>query len=151
MVQLFTLPSQDTGDDESLLAAFRMAASGEPIDAIKAAVTCFLTGRAGNGWRPSSAEFGIEVRRHSDPLRERLRRERARDVQVREMASSPASRKGFDTRNHYALEVNGRTQFSHMDFLDMHRRGVLPTDAFWRARDGKMFLPNGTTLREARL
>lgn len=145
VAQLFAMPAGESGDDESLERAYEMAVHGEPMAAIKAAIVCFVTGRAGNGWRPSSADLGKEVRRHSDPVRDRLQRERRIDAQIVENQAAVNAR-GRDTSNYYALEIEGKDRFSHDEALAFHRKKQLPVGAFWRAKDGRMFMPNGTRL-----
>ena len=86
--QLFALPMANGVADAGVAGAMQMAAEGEPLWAIREVVAGFLTGRLGKGFCPSSAEFGIELRKKTDPFRERLGRAKRLEADAKALASS---------------------------------------------------------------
>ncbi|GGD31051.1 hypothetical protein [Aureimonas glaciei] len=96
VAQLFTLPMSNGAGDAGVLGAMRMASEGEPLWAVREVVAAFLIGRLGKGFCPSSAEFGIELRKKTDPFRERLGRAKRLEADAKALASPDQPQKLSD-------------------------------------------------------
>lgn len=146
LAKLFTLPSGVGVDDEAVIAAYRIAIHGEPLECIKSAVAAFISGRSGNGYRPSPPELGKAVRVHSDFLRRMRDRATACAESVALALERPMPEKAVQQKGFYAVSVAGSCIIGHDRFVDMVRRKMVPEGAYWQSC--RLWLRDGTALLE---
>lgn len=90
LAHLFSLPMQDGKDDKGLIGLLRMTCEGEPLWAIKETVAAFVTGRAGKGFCPNSAEFGQALRERTSSERSKWQQAIRRRREAEELAAEEA-------------------------------------------------------------
>lgn len=146
VAQLFALPSGGGVDDDVVIAAYRIALDREPLESIKAAVIEFISGRCGNGFRPSPPELGKAVRRHSDALRMAKHRLEARGAAVEAAIARPVRNTTVVPDGYRVVAVNGSEIVSHDDFVGLVRRKAIPSGGQWTR--GRVLLPVGVDLLE---
>lgn len=90
IAHLFVLPMREGQDLASLKGAMEMTISGEPLWAIKETVAAFVTGRAGKGFCPNSAEFGQALRERTSSERSKWQQAIRRRREAEELAAEEA-------------------------------------------------------------
>lgn len=90
IAHLFVLPMREGQDLKALKGAMELTISGEPLWAIKETVAAFVTGRAGKGFCPNSAEFGQALRERTSSERSKWQQAIRRRREAEELAAEEA-------------------------------------------------------------